>query len=481
MLYTSDILISLTLPCKFMENNSLGGRYKMRGLKKFISLILVAVMVLSITACGKTGGNADTNTENTQGSTADQNAGSDQTDGPVTLRFSWWGGDSRHKATEAAVQAFMKKYPNIKVEMEYGAWDGWTEKVATQLSSGTAPDLMQINWNWLYQFSSDGSQFADLREFSDIISLDNYPENFLKETTVADKLQGLPIGTTGKAFFWNKSTFDKAGIEVPKTIDDLMAAGEVFKTKLGDDYYPLAMYEYERMIFMLYYLQSKYGKQWVENGQLNYTVEEVKEGLDWINSLEKAHVLPSIAQLKGDGANILEKNPKWIDGHYAGFYEWDSAANKMKEALAGEQEFIVGDFVTGIGEHEAGLTKISMVFAITETSKHKKEAAMLLEFLTSDPEGVEIMSTERGMLINEAANKVLLDKGLLSGLTYEANQKVLEVANFSLDPNFENSALKDSTGVYYEVFEGISGGADTAEMAQYLVDSINEVNAANPY
>ena len=34
----------------------------------------------------------------------------------------------------------MEKYPNIKVECEYGAWDGWAEKVATQLSGGTAPD-----------------------------------------------------------------------------------------------------------------------------------------------------------------------------------------------------------------------------------------------------------------------------------------------------------------------------------------------------
>lgn len=463
---------------------------KMRVLSKFISLMLVMIMVLSITACGKSGSDSasSTSTDKAQESTAntekpqdDKNAESAKTDEPVTIRFSWWGGDSRHKATEAAVQAFMKKNPNIKVEVEYGAWDGWPEKVATQLSSGTAPDLMQINWNWLYQFSADGAQFADLREFDDIISLSNYPESFLKDTTVADKLQAIPLGTTGKAFFWNKSTFDKAGIAVPTTIDELIAAGETFKTKLGEDYYPMAMYEYERMIFMLYYLQSKYGQQWVENGKLNYTVEQVKEGLDWINSLEKAHVLPSIAQLKGDGANILEKNPKWIDGHYAGFYEWDSANNKMKEALAEGQEFILGDFITGIGEHEAGLTKISMTFAITEASQHKKEAAMLMEFLTSDPEGVEIMSTERGMLVNDAANKVLVEKGLLSGLTYEANQKVLEVANFSFDPNFENSALKDSTGVYYEVFEGISGGADTAEMAQYLVDSVNEVNAANPY
>lgn len=399
----------------------------------------------------------------------------------VEIRFSWWGGDTRHTATQNAIDAFMKKYPNITVKPEYGAWDGWAEKVSTQLKGDTAPDLMQINWNWMYQFSSDGSKFADLNQFKDVISLDNYDEKILQEGVVAGKLQSLPIGVTGKAFFWNETTFQKAGLEIPTSFEDIMNAGKVFKEKLGDDYYPLGMYEYERVILMLYYLESVYGKPWAVDNKLNYTVEEIKEGLDWINSLEEAHVLPSIAQLKGDGAYILEKNSKWMDGRYAGFYEWDSAQAKMAGALEEGQKLVLGEFPTDLGDHKAGLTKVNMCYAITESSKNKAAAALLLEFLTSDPEGVELVGTERGMLANESANKVLEEKGLLSGLTYEANKKVMEVANFTLDPNFENSALKDTTGVYYEVMEGLSSGADSAEMAQYLYDSIVEVYEANAY
>ena len=141
---------------------------------------------------------------------------------------------------------------------------------------------------------------------------------------------------------------------------------------------------------------------------------------------------------------------------------------------------MLGEFLKG-GEYEAGLTKISSCFAITETSEHKKEAAMLLDFLINDPKGIELMGTERGMLANTYANEVLLGLGKLEGLTYEGNQAVMKVANFALDPNFENSALKDSTGIYYEVFEGLSSGQDVEMLAQYLIDSINEVYASNPY
>lgn len=457
-----------------------------RVMRKAIAVVLAGTLATGLTACGTAGQTSGTKAaEETTAAVKQGDNGTDAKAGegsqePVTIRFSWWGGDSRHKATEEAAKAFMAKYPWITVECEYGAWDGWAEKVATQLSGGTAPDLMQINWNWIYQFSSDGSRFADLSEYADTIKLTNYPESVLSQCMVAGKQQAVPIGTTGKCFYWNKSTFDKAGIAIPVSWDELIAAGTTFKETLGDDYYPLAMYEYERMLLMLYYLEGKYGKEWVKDNKLNYSLEEVSEGLAFINSLEAAHVLPSISQLKGDGATVLEKNPRWISGHYAGFYEWDSAQEKFASSLEGNQEFVLGEFLTG-GNYEAGLTKISSCFAITEASGHKKEAAMLLDFLVNDPEGIELLGTERGMLANTYANEVLLGLDKLKGLTFEGNQAVMKIANFSFDPNFENSALKDTTGVYYEVFEGLSSGQDPQMLAQYLMDSIEEVNNSNPY
>lgn len=73
-----------------------------------------------------TGKPEETKKEETKAEGGETSAAADKeeaaaADGEVTLRFSWWGGDARHKATEAACQAFMEKYPNIKVECEYEA------------------------------------------------------------------------------------------------------------------------------------------------------------------------------------------------------------------------------------------------------------------------------------------------------------------------------------------------------------------------
>ena len=89
----------------------------------------------------------------------------------VNLKMSWWGGDDRHQKTLEALKLFEEKYPNIKVKPEYGGWQGWQEKVTTQIVGNTSPDVMQINWNWIDLFSRDGSGFYDLNKVSHILEL----------------------------------------------------------------------------------------------------------------------------------------------------------------------------------------------------------------------------------------------------------------------------------------------------------------------
>ena len=33
---------------------------------------------------------------------------------------------------------------------------------------------------------------------------------------------------TGRIFYWNKTTFEKAGLATPTTLEELMAAGPIF-------------------------------------------------------------------------------------------------------------------------------------------------------------------------------------------------------------------------------------------------------------
>ena len=118
------------------------------------------------------------------------------------LRFSWWGGDDRHEATLKAIDLWSKKHPDITVTPEYGGWDGWTEKVAAQISGGTAPDIMQINYDWLISFAGENT-FYDLDKLEDQLRRqktrlnrrhrDSLAENFLTEAE--EEEYDIPVKT----------------------------------------------------------------------------------------------------------------------------------------------------------------------------------------------------------------------------------------------------------------------------------------------
>ena len=208
------------------------------------------------------------------------------------ISISWWGGDSRHEATQAAVAAF-EAAEGVTVKTHYAAWSGWEETMSGSFVAGNAEDVDMINWNWLFSFVDENgdSYFLDLNEMSDVIDLSQWSQAMLDFCTVNGKLLALPNALTGRIFYWNKTTFDQAGIEFPTTFEALKAAGATFQEKLGDDYYPLALGAYDKMILMVYMLESKYGKAWVVDGALNYTVDEIAEGIQWI------HLRPAHAQL----------------------------------------------------------------------------------------------------------------------------------------------------------------------------------------
>ncbi len=446
-----------------------------KSMKKATALALAVVTAASLTACG--GGSQQTSGGSSNGGGASADGAS--ADGKVHLTFSWWGGDSRHEATEAAIAKFMEIHPDIEVTPEYGAWSGWEEKQSLNILGGNAADVMQINWNWIESYSGNGTNFADLTQYGDVLDLTQFPEASLEQCKADGKLMAVPVALTGRLFYWNKTTFDEVGCAIPTDIDSLMAAGAAFKA-FGEDYYPLALGEYDRIIFLVYYLESKYNKPWVENNQMMYTAEEIQEGMDFICQLEEAHVIPTIATIQGDMADSLDKNAKWIDGKYAGIFEWDSSANKFQAAVEQStnkpgQEFVIGDFIK-MGDHKGGFTKISMGLAVAATSEHPKEAAMLINFLLNEAEGVEISGTERGIPCSAKGVEILNEKNLGDPIVKEANAAVLAYCPFPLDAKFEHNDLKaNPDGVYYKVFGKLSAGdIDSAKAAEDLMKGVNE-------
>ncbi len=154
----------------------------------------------------------------------------------VTIRFSWWGNDDRHQATLEMIEKFEELHPNISVKAEYSGWDGIEEKMAIQLAGGTEPDLMQMNFDWFMVYSPEGDGFYNLEDLTEYLDLSGYSEDSLEPGRINGKLNSVNFGENIGGVVYNKTTFDKFGVPIPETWDDLVEAAKEFP----DGYYPLS-------------------------------------------------------------------------------------------------------------------------------------------------------------------------------------------------------------------------------------------------
>ena len=210
------------------------------------ALALVGALALQLAACG-TAQQSDPGQASTQPE-------------PVTLTMSWWGDDARTETYQQAIQAFEAKLQYITVETIYG----------TTADEDQTADVMQVDWTWPGQ---NADQFVDLNEYSDVIDLEQFSQSALDACTVDGALLAVPMSVTGRIFYWNTCTFEQAGIDAPKTYEELLTAGNTFREVLGEEYYPLAMDAAARMNLMVSYLESTTGKAWVVDRQLQYSAD----------------------------------------------------------------------------------------------------------------------------------------------------------------------------------------------------------------
>jgi len=390
------------------------------------------------------------------------------------LRMSWWGGDSRHVATQEALKVCGVKHGHT-INPEYTGWSGHYEKLTTQIAGGTEADIMQVNWPWLSIYSADGNGLANLAELADIIDLSNWDGDQLQAGTMNGKLNGLPISTTGRLFAFNKTTWEKAGLDLPKTWDDLLAAGPVFKEKLGDDYYPFEASRLDAALIVTLYGTQATGKALInpETSKFDWSKEDLVRAIEFYQTLVDNHVLMPWKDVAAAGNIALHENPNWASGKIGGTYQWDSTYFKISDPMEDGQELTYVDLLSQEGQKTPGIyRKASMVFSISKNSPNKEAAAQIVNCLLNEEEGVAALGATRGLPGSTAARSQLLSAGAVEQVQIAAQARVINAEGPAIHPMMEfpdvRSALQDNLELF------AYGEVDAATAADEMIYAIEE-------
>lgn len=358
--------------------------------KKFLALVLAALMLAAaFTGCaGKQ--TADTKTDAPASTDASANVPADtapeQTDAAggevVTLKWQSYDGYDKY---EALVNAFEAAYPNIKIE--YEEVSDYTTKLLTEATSGDLPDLMNCNTGTTQVFAEAGL----LRKFdTDALAADSSYNfgDFWDTASIYCTYDGdwyaMPIDGGNYLWVYNTQMFDACGITVPEegfTWDEFEEACAVLldhKDELGIDY-PTIFNDCSSSIDMMYPLIKDAGGSYLAaDGTFGWNSAEAVNAFEWVNGLVSKGYIPSIERL-GDGydALIAKFNAGQIAMCRAAL--WNSLYLEDSENVTwramnaprgnnGDQGEVL--FLNGIG--------------ISSTCEHYEEALAFVKFFTSE-------------------------------------------------------------------------------------------------
>jgi raffinose/stachyose/melibiose transport system substrate-binding protein len=149
--------------------------------------------------------------------------------GSKTLTLLVDNGPNTIKSAQALIDAFKQQNPGVDVKMDTRPQGTEGDNlVKTKLSTGDMQDVFWYNDGSLLQALNPAQNLVDLTGDPAVAQVD---PTFLPVVTQNNKVYGAPVGTAfGGGILYNKDVFAKAGVQVPKSWNDFLAAADKIKT-----------------------------------------------------------------------------------------------------------------------------------------------------------------------------------------------------------------------------------------------------------
>lgn len=437
-----------------------------------LGLALSIVMLGSVfTGCANQSGSSSSG--ETSGS---QSSATGNTEEEVTLRFSWWGSDDRHEATLAVIDAFMEEHPNIKIEPEYSSQDGYNDKKTTEFSTGTAPDIFQIETGSGPEYSRMGVLY-DLSSIS-TLSFDKFDQNFIEVNGQfgTGKQYAIPTGIAGSALIVNKTLADEIGIDLSQEYDweQLITWGQQVREYDPELYLLSVNTENGVSFFIRCYSRQLNGVPMIddENKKLNMTEEQFTQMFDLIDRLYKSETCAPASYKAPYNPNKDQEDPNWINGKYVASVGFTSNAKVLMDANP-DVEYMAGCMpVMADAKSEGWVNNCPQYIGIYAETEHPEEAGLFLDYFFNSEEAAETLGVVRSVPPTEFAQKIVTDNGQLDYLTAATVERSLSYEGFD-DAGYTTSA--EVSKILADAYEAVSYGSSTpADTAKDVVNKINE-------
>lgn len=325
-----------------------------------------------------------------------QQADGGDADEKIELRMTWWGDDSRHEVTNAALDLFEEQNPNITVVRDFSGFDGYLDKITTQYTGGNSPDVIQLYNEVLVEFASRG-QLVDLGEQVDAgnLSLDGWPEDLIEVNTIDGALSALPFGLSTHGFIFDTTLLEGLGVEAPTgdySWDDLADFAAEVRSASGGSLAGVTDLSHGYQVFEVW--AKQHGEGFLDADGLAFSADTLEDYWQYWADLRE-----SGGATAPDVTSEYQGTP--YDAVIAGVAASTFLFTNQYDGVQGRTPNVISlERFPGEAKEPGQYLRTAMNLTVSAQSKHPEAAAKLVDFLLNDEEANGILGLNRGFPAN---------------------------------------------------------------------------------
>ncbi|MDY7088664.1 MAG: extracellular solute-binding protein [Actinomycetota bacterium] len=339
--------------------------------RRLLAAALTVPLLLGAAACGGDDGGGDS--------------------GKVELSIFWWGAEKRAELTDQALALYTRKHPDVTFKKTWQGNQGYFDKLATLTAGGNAPDVFQIDDNYISEYAGRGVTL-DLNPYAESGKLDvsKFPDSLRKYGEVDGKLAGVAMGENTQGLVYNKTLLAKHNLPEPRTgmsweefID--WAADVSKKAKLPGTQDASAVYQ------ALWVFLRQNGKDLYAGKQLGFDEADMTKWFTLWKDARAKGATPTPDVIHEGNASDVSKQLV-VTGKAGTSWVWTNQMPELKKNTDDELGLMAYP-----GDSSVQWARASLYFSAFRGSKHKDTAVDVINFLANDPEAAKILGTDRGL------------------------------------------------------------------------------------
>ncbi len=398
-----------------------------------------------------------------------------------SLTMTWWGPAERHKSYLAAIALYQAE-TGVPIRASYGGFDGYFEKLQTQMAGGAAPDLFQIRGGPPPLQYINRGLLLDLTPYiGSAIATQDLETSVFESVRYQGKVYEIPQGVGTTALYINKTQLEELGGEIPDnewTWDDFATlAKELAKNAPEGVYGTTDVWATGgRPSGFRVFIRQRGKELYTEDGQLGYEKADVIEWLNFWKDLRDAGAVtpPDVTA----GAKSSDGTSSLVTRQAPMYFSWTGI-------LVGLQELTSDELVPQLLPNGPAGSRLGQSLeadgpvAISANTANPDAAVAFLNFLINNPACDELLGTVNGVPISARRNAVLRE--LASGAAQRDFDYIREASAHStpLTVIQPEGALEVETGLLHRLHEDVAFGRQSIEEGvNYFFDEAGRILSA---